>query len=64
MNTNIDTKSARNRLAVRVEPYWQKLSKGCYVGFRKTAASSNCWLARKWDGSRYEWTPLGRLESF
>lgn len=64
MNVNIDTKSARNRLAVRIEPYWQKLSKGCYVGFRKTAASSNCWLARKWDGSKYEWTALGRLESF
>lgn len=64
MNTHIDTKSARGRLYPRREPYWHKLAKGCYLGFRKSNASSNCWLARKWDGVKYEWIALGRLDTF
>jgi len=37
----------RKSLKPRREPYWQKYSKGCYVGYRKMTASTNgTWLAR------------------
>lgn len=47
MATKIDTVSARDRLKPRREPYWHRLSKGCYLGFRKmsTAGHGN-WVAR------------------
>jgi integrase len=37
----------RTKLKPRRDPYWQKVRKGCYVGFRKmTASSDGNWLAR------------------
>ncbi|GMW05427.1 MAG: hypothetical protein AMXMBFR8_02240 [Nevskiales bacterium] len=41
----IDTKSGRDRLAVRREPYWLKLETGRSLGYRKTAAAG-FWIAR------------------
>jgi len=42
--------SDRAKLAPRREPYWAKLSKGCFLGFRKmTADSSGTWIARTLD---------------
>jgi hypothetical protein len=39
--------SERDKLKPRRDPYWQKLSKGCYLGFRKmTAGASGTWIAR------------------
>lgn len=29
---------AREKLKPRREPYWQRVRKGCFVGFRKSAA--------------------------
>lgn len=46
MATRIDTVGAREKLKPRREPYWQRVRKGCYVGFRKSAAKGGCWLAR------------------
>lgn len=42
---NIDTKAKRDRLAVRREPYWDKVQAGAYVGFRRTT-SGGTWIAR------------------
>lgn len=37
----------REKLKPRREPYWQKISKGCYVGYRKmTSSGDGTWLAR------------------
>lgn len=37
----------RERLPVRPDPYWVKVSKGCYLGYRKTSGSApGNWLAR------------------
>lgn len=37
----------RDKLKPRRDPYWSKVSKGCYLGFRKMAAGSDgTWLAR------------------
>jgi integrase len=47
MTHKIDTVTARNRLKVRREPYWQRISKGFYIGFRKmSGSSSGTWLLR------------------
>lgn len=40
----------RDSLTPRRDPYWFKLSKGCYLGFRKmTAGTDGTWLARFMD---------------
>ncbi len=45
--TKIDTVTARDRLTPRREPYWHKLNKGAYIGFRKlTSDSVGGWVAR------------------
>jgi integrase len=40
---NISTKKAQQRLKKRPEPYWQRLHKGCYLGFRR---GPDTWIAR------------------
>jgi hypothetical protein len=42
----IDTKRARDSLQPRREPYFYKLSKGRYLGFRKLPDQSATWIAR------------------
>jgi site-specific recombinase XerD len=50
MKKRIDTVQARDKLPARRHPYWQRLSTGCSVGFRKMAAgSSGTWLAWIYD---------------
>lgn len=47
MANKIDTVTARNQLTIRREPYWHRIGKGFYVGFRKmTDGSSGTWLLR------------------
>ena len=47
MATKIDTVSSRDRLKPRREPYWHRVSKGCYVGFRKMVSTGHGnWIAR------------------
>lgn len=50
MAHRIDTVEARSKLKARTPPYWQKLSGGCHLGFRKmTNGSSGTWLAQAYD---------------
>jgi hypothetical protein len=42
----IATKRARDSLQPRREPYFYKLSKGRYLGFRKLPDQSATWIAR------------------
>ncbi len=42
----IDSKTARARLKPRREPYWSKLRKGCYLGYRRTP-DGGTWIARR-----------------
>lgn len=47
MATKIDSVSSRLRLKPRREPYWHRMSKGCYLGFRKmTSTGHGNWIAR------------------
>ena len=65
MKHRIDTVESRNRLPPRTPPYWQKLTTGCHVGFRKMSAGSNgTWLAQAYDPSTIKQTrqSLGGLD--
>lgn len=47
MATKIDTVSSRDKLKLRREPYWHRLSKGRYVGLRKRGGNGHgTWIAR------------------
>jgi hypothetical protein len=47
MAHKIDTVSARAKLPPRREPYWQRVSSGLYLGFRKmTRESVGSWVIR------------------
>lgn len=63
----IDGVKERDKLQPRRDPYWHKLSKGCFVGFRKmTVASKGTWLARyrHEDTNKQSQRPLGDLSAF
>lgn len=48
--SKIDTVAGRTALAPRRDPYWLRLSPGCYLGYRRmTAASEGTWIARALD---------------
>lgn len=48
MAFKIDTVAARGRLKSRREPYWHKISKGCYLGYWKSNKGST-WRARSFN---------------
>ena len=50
MATIINTVSARDKLKIRREPYWHRVAKGCYLGYRKmTSGPGGTWIARMLD---------------
>lgn len=44
-DARIDSRSARARLPLQAEPYWSKISTGCYLGYRKGVLAGS-WVAR------------------
>lgn len=47
MTKSIATVTARAKLKPRREPYWSRISKGFYLGYRKmTANSEGSWILR------------------
>lgn len=42
----LDTAAKRIRLKPRREPYWHKIAKGKYLGYRRTPGGSGTWTAR------------------
>lgn len=65
MATRIDTVASRDKLKPRRGPYWHRLTKGCYVGYRKmTPTGHGSWLARARDedaGVQQLYKPLGEF---
>lgn len=50
MATKIDTVLARDKLKTRREPYWHRVAKGCFLGYRKmTPGPGGPWVARALD---------------
>lgn len=65
MATKIDTVSGRAKLKPRREPYWHRLAKGSYVGFRKASSDTpGTWVARAYDESegKQHYKALGSLD--
>src|SRR5258706_11232467 len=62
----IDRVDVRARIAARRSPYWQRLARGRFLGFRKMSASSpGTWLARFHAGDEgYDQKPLGDFGLF
>lgn len=46
MANPIDSKTKRDRLAPRREPYWVRLRTGLFVGYRKLTNGDGTWIAR------------------
>ena len=55
--TDLSRKSERKKLTARHDPYWQRLSEGAYLGFRRGAET---WLARYRGRDKVQqYAPLG-----
>ena len=65
MANALDSKTKRDKLAPRREPYWSPLQKGAAVGFRKLETGDGTWIAR-WrdDEGKQKYRALGNLEKF
>jgi integrase len=65
MAARIDTVASRDKLKPRRGPYWHRLAKGCYVGYRKMSTSAQgSWLARartEEAGVQQLYKPLGEF---
>jgi len=59
MHTAIDTHAKRKKLTPKREPYWHKLGKGCFLGFRKTKNKHGTWIGRTQKEQRKKYTSLG-----
>ena len=64
MAHRIDTVEGRSRLKPRTPPYWQKLTTGCHIGFRKSTTADGSWLGQAYDPSTCKQTrlSLGKLD--
>jgi integrase len=61
-NAKLDTRSARTKCEIRREPYWQKISKGCFVGYRRISHGGT-WVARMRDAEgRQHYEALGAAD--
>lgn len=65
MSNEIDSKTKRDKLAPRREPYWAPLQKGAAVGFRKLENGTGTWIAR-WrdDEGKQKYRALGEFDKF
>ncbi len=60
MGKRLDRVDVRNKLPLRRDPYWHRISEGRYVGFRHmTKGSPGTWLARAYGDAGYAYETLG-----
>lgn len=65
MATSIVSKTARDKLPARREPYFARVQTGLYVGFRKLTEGDGTWIARRRnEAGKQEYKALGTLPSF
>lgn len=65
MANPIDSKTKRDRLTTRREPYWAVLQKGAAIGYRKLENGNGTWIAR-WrdDEGKQKYRALGEFDDF
>jgi integrase len=49
-DSNLETRTARSRLAVRHKPYFRLIEPGLHLGYRKLTSGPGTWLARRYSG--------------
>lgn len=60
MSTQIHKAGVRAKLTVRREPYWARIQRGEYIGFRKLPDGSGTWIARRrGDDGKQSYKSLG-----
>lgn len=56
----ISVVGVREKLPPQREPYWQRITQGKFIGYRKmNRGASGTWVARFYDGDRYYYQRLG-----
>jgi len=61
MATKIDSKTAREALAPRREPYWHKIRVGLHLGYRRPESGDGTWIARRTEGTAKTYGALGQF---
>lgn len=65
MSSTINSKTARDKLLPRREPYWSRVRAGFFVGYRKPEQGEGTWIARRRDDDgKQVYHALGTLPSF
>ncbi|RQU89689.1 site-specific integrase [Burkholderia cenocepacia] len=57
---SIQTKTARAKLVPRREPYWERISTGVHVGYRKLESGAGTWIGRRLgESGKYQFSSFG-----
>jgi integrase len=57
---SIQTKTARAKLEPRREPYWERISTGVHVGYRKLESGAGTWIGRRMsEDGKYQFSSFG-----
>lgn len=61
----LKSKTDRARLTPRHDPYFERVRKGCYVGYRKIDDGEGTWIGRWRDeNGKQHYKPLGHIDSY
>ena len=60
-DANLETRTARLRLAMRAEPYWRTIDPGAHLGYYR-GRRGGTWVARLYQDGRYRKTALGTAD--
>ena len=60
-DANLETRTARLRLAMRAEPYWRSIDPGAHIGYYR-GRRGGTWVARLYQDGRYRKTALGSAD--
>lgn len=64
MPVNLKSKSARDALKPRREPYWHRVEAGLFVGYRRPETGTGTWIARRRsDEGTQQYKALGTLDN-
>lgn len=64
-DANLETRTARGRLAVRGKPYYRSLEPGLHLGYRKHKAGAGKWVVRLYNGEeKYTVETIGTADDF
>src|SRR6185437_14057596 len=60
-DANLETRTARLRLAIRAEPYWRTINPGAHLGYYR-GKRGGTWVARLYQDGRYRKSAIGTAD--